>query len=116
MATGRRGEDLAHRFLQKRGYTIAGRNFRARSGSGEIDIVARDGDAVVFVEVKTRESAEFGSPVRAIDRDKEAAMRRAAREYCRRANLDMAQARFDVIGIVLTKPPTIRHWKRAIHG
>ena len=50
-AHGRHGEDLAHRFLRRQGLTIVARNFRQRSGSGELDIVARDGEVLVFVEV-----------------------------------------------------------------
>ena len=54
--TGRRGEDLAHRYLQDQGLTVIGRNYRARSGMAELDIIAREGDKLVFVEVKTRAS------------------------------------------------------------
>ncbi len=108
-ATGRRGEDLAHRFLRKQGYVIISRNYRARSGNGEIDLIAREGTTLVFVEVKTRHSAEFGAPERAIGEEKQIAFFRTAREFCRRANADMAQARFDTISIVLDRPPVIRH-------
>jgi putative endonuclease len=108
-ATGRRGEDLAHRFLRKQGYVIISRNYRARSGSGEIDLIAREGATLVFVEVKTRHSAEFGAPERAIGEEKQQALFRTAREFCRRANVDITQARFDTISIVLNRPPEIRH-------
>jgi hypothetical protein len=70
-AHGRRGEDLAHRFLRRQGLTIVARNFHQRSGRGELDIVAWDRQTLVFVEVKTRASAEFGSPGRAVGTDKE---------------------------------------------
>lgn len=117
LATGRRGEDIAHRFLQKQGYTIVARNFRTLSGAGETDIVARKGSRLVFVEVKTRRSAEFGPPNRAIGRVKEIAMLRAARDYCARAGIDPAQTRFDVIGVVLGTPVEIRHFEnRTIKG
>ena len=59
---GRMGEDLAHRFLRARGCTVVARNYRPLSGSGEIDLVVWDGGKLVFVEVKTRSSAEFGPP------------------------------------------------------
>jgi putative endonuclease len=111
-ATGRRGEDIAHRFLQSQGYTIVARNFRRRSGAGEIDIIAQCGEATVFVEVKTRQSGEFGEPERAIGRTKQEAVRRTAREYCRRANIDPANVRFDTVSIVLESPPAIRHIMR----
>lgn len=61
---GKRGEDFAANFLRKKGYRIIERNFKKRYG--EIDIVARDKDILVFVEVKTRKSTEFGSPLEAI--------------------------------------------------
>ena len=61
------GEDLAHRYLRSQGCTIVARNYRTRSGSGEIDLVAWHGGVLVFVEVKTRESSEFGPPDRAVD-------------------------------------------------
>ena len=84
-AHGRRGEDLAHRFLRRQGLTIVARNFHQRSGRGELDIVAWDRQTLVFVEVKSRASAEFGSPGRAVGADKERDLRRAAGEYLRRS-------------------------------
>jgi putative endonuclease len=60
-----RGEKLACRFLRQNGYKVLYRNFRGRGG-GEIDIVCRDHDTLVFVEVKTRTSADFGRPIEAI--------------------------------------------------
>src|SRR6202040_4444093 len=64
------GEKLAGRFLHKNGYKVLYRNFRGRSG-GEIDIVCRDDDTLVFVEVKTRAREDFGRPVAAVDRQKQ---------------------------------------------
>jgi putative endonuclease len=113
-ATGRRGEDLAHRYLQRKGYTIIGRNYRTRSGSGEIDIIARDGDTLVFVEVKTRTTAADAEPERAMGERKEAALIRGARDYCRRTNADPALVRFDVVGVVLGESARIRHAKNAL--
>ena len=113
-AVGRRGEDLAQRYLQRQGYTIVSRNYSNRSGPGEIDIVARDGDTVVFVEVKTRLSAEFGAPERAIDREKEEAVWRTARDYCRRADVDPRLLRFDLVTVVAEEPPRIRHFRGSL--
>src|SRR6185437_15717765 len=76
-ALGRKGEDLAHRYLRYAGYRVVARNYRPGQDS-EIDIVARDGGKLVFVEVKTRTSADFGSPDRAIDREKQRHILRAA--------------------------------------
>src|SRR5205807_5727130 len=67
---GARGEKLAGQFLRSQGYKILYRNFRDRTG-GEIDIVCRDGDTLVFVEVKTRGNEEFGRPIEAVDRQKQ---------------------------------------------
>lgn len=106
-AHGRLGEDLAHRFLRRQGLTIVARNFHQRAGRGELDIVARDRGVLVFVEVKTRATAAFGSPARAVDRDKEKDLRRAAHEYLRRAGADPQLARFDLVNIVLSEPPAI---------
>jgi putative endonuclease len=106
-AHGRRGEDLAHRFLRRQGLTIVARNFHQRAGRGELDMVAWDRQTLVFVEVKTRASADFGSPGRAVGTDKEKDLRRAAGEYLRRSGAAREQARFDLVNIVLTNPPEI---------
>src|SRR2546423_5431237 len=66
---GTRGENLACRFLKKHGYKILYRNFRGRTG-GEIDVVCRDRDTLVFVEVKTRTREDFGRPLDAVNREK----------------------------------------------
>jgi putative endonuclease len=98
---GRIGEDLAHRYLRRQGCTIVARNYRTRSGSGEIDLVAWQGETLVFVEVKTRDSAEFGTPDRAVDADKERHLRTAASDYARRAGVEWERIRFDVVSVVL---------------
>lgn len=112
-ALGRRGEDLAHRHLQRKGYCIVARNFRARSGAGEIDIIARRGDALVFVEVKTRSSTEFGAPDEAVDAHKQRRIVRAACEYIRRTEGCWDQARFDIVSVVLGVSPAIEHLEDA---
>jgi putative endonuclease len=81
------------------GYTVAARNWRPPQGGGELDLVAWDGGTLVFVEVKFRSSGEWSAPERAIDPDKIHALRRAARDYIRRAGAEEAEARFDVICI-----------------
>ena len=106
-AAGRRGEDLAHRFLQNRGMRVVARNYRPRSGAGELDIVAWDGDTLVFVEVKSRTTEEFGSPDRAVDEAKRERLLRAARDYVRRAGVDWRRVRFDIVNVVLTHPPAV---------
>ncbi len=106
-AHGRRGEDLAHRYLRRHGLTIVARNFHQRAGRGELDIVAWDHQTLVFVEVKTRATAEFGSPSRAVGPDKEKDLRRAAGEYLRRRGALPGPSRFDLVNIVLNDPPEI---------
>ncbi len=112
-ASGRRAEDMAHRFLQRAGMTIVARNYRARSGIAELDLVARDGETLVFVEVKSRASEEFGSPDRAVDREKQEHVLRAAVEFARRANVPMTRTRFDIVSVVFETPVRITHLRDA---
>ena len=104
---GRLGEDLAHRYLRTHGCTIVARNYRPRSGGGEIDLVAWHGGKLIFVEVKTRASEEFGSPDRAVDAEKRASLQFAARDYACRANVAWQQTRFDIVSVVLQGHPCV---------
>jgi len=106
--SGRRGEDLAHRYLKRRGFVIVARNYRPVSSRAEVDLIARDGDALVFVEVKSRVTDEYGEPERAIGEAKRRNLLRAAREYARKTNTPWEQVRFDVVTVILQDPPTIR--------
>lgn len=110
-ATGRHGEDLAHRYLRRLGYFVVARNYRARSGVAELDLIAWDGDKLVIVEVKTRSSDEFGAPDRAMDAVKRQHLFRAGSEYCRRAGVPWEQARFDVVSVTLGQPVSLNHMK-----
>jgi putative endonuclease len=96
---GRYGEDRAHRWLRRQGFTVVARNWRPPQGGGEIDIVAWQGEWLVFVEVKTRASGEWSAPERNVDHDKRNALRRAARDYVRRTNADVSRVRFDVVSV-----------------
>jgi len=96
---GRRGEKEACRFLRERGYKILYRNFKARGG-GEIDIVCRDGDSLVFVEVKTRGSAEFGRPMEAIGREKQLRVSKGGLAWLRLLDNPDVVFRFDVVEIL----------------
>ncbi len=113
-ALGRHGEDLAHRYLQKAGYAVVTRNYRAGADS-EIDIVARKGDLVIFVEVKSRRTSDFGSPDRAIDEKKQKNIIRGARAYTTRGSIDWSRVRFDVISVVFSENPTISHQQDAFY-
>jgi len=81
------------------GFSILARNYRQKTG--EIDIIARDGDCLVFVEVKTRKSLRFGQPFEAVTTKKQAQLSRVALDYLSRNKLLDQPARFDVISILL---------------
>jgi putative endonuclease len=104
---GRIGEDMAHRYLRRHGCRVVARNYRTPAGKGEIDLVVWHRGVLVFVEVKARASAEFGDPERAVDHDKREQLRRAARDYARRAGIEWEKARFDIVSIVLAPPARI---------
>jgi putative endonuclease len=112
---GRIGEDLAHRYLRKQGCTVAARNYRPSSGGGEIDLVAWDGKRLVFVEVKTRSSADYGTPDAAVDAEKRSRVLWAAGEYARRVKIPVEEARFDIVSVLLTTPVKI-DWQRGAFG
>ncbi|WP_366921651.1 YraN family protein [Metallumcola ferriviriculae] len=97
---GKRGEDAAVLHLKKFGYQIVARNFRCRYG--EIDIIARDGDTLVFVEVKSRTSARFGSPFESVDIRKQKKLRQLAVIYLQSVEEYVGNVRFDVVGVYLT--------------
>ncbi len=106
---GRRGEDIAAEYLEKKGFRILDRHFQFHHA--EIDLVARDGDYLVFIEVKTRSSEDFGCPEEAITERKKAYLRRAAEGYLYLNQLHNLDCRFDVISILFAdgQPPAIEH-------
>lgn len=117
VALGPRGEQLAARFLQQQGYRIIARGHRQRLG--EIDLIALDGETLVFVEVKTRQSQQAGDPAEAVDFRKQERMTRAALIYLKRRGLLQQAARFDVVSIVWESaetPPVIRHFVNAFEA
>jgi putative endonuclease len=97
---GARGEKLARRYLKRNGYKILFRNFRGRSG-GEIDIVCRDNDTLVFVEVKTRAREDYGRPVEAVDRQKQKRISRGALGWLRMLDNPDILFRFDVVEVII---------------
>ncbi len=97
-AAGRRGEDAAARHLESRGLVLLERNYRCRGG--EIDLVMLDGDTLVLVEVRTRNSADFGGAAASIGSAKQRRFARAAKHLLlTRPELRRLRARFDVIAI-----------------
>src|SRR4051794_22427903 len=97
VALGKIGEDLACCELTRRGYEILARRYRRRGG--ELDIIARDGRTVVFVEVKARESLDFGAGGEAITPIKRRRMAAIALDYMARHRLVECACRFDVVAI-----------------
>lgn len=108
---GERGERLALAYLLKQNYRVVCANFktpvgRSRRGAiitGEIDLIGYDESSLCFVEVKTRSSDEFASPVAAVDLRKQRQIIRAARMYRKIFHLQAAKIRYDVVSIVLKK-------------
>jgi putative endonuclease len=94
---GKLGEDLACQELERRGYAILARRYRRRGG--ELDIVARDGQTIVFVEVKTREGCEFGAGAESVTLFKRRRMANVALDYMARNRLVECPCRFDVVSI-----------------
>lgn len=92
---GRLGESLAAGYLKKKGYRILARNYRNRFG--EIDIIARHGDAIVFVEVKARSSSGFGPSKAAVDARKQKRISMIALGYLKQTRNTGAKVRFDVV-------------------
>lgn len=111
-ALGRRGEDLAHRYLKRQGYIIVARNWRLPAGDGEADLIAWDGEELAIIEVKTRESAEFGPPDRAIDAEKVRSLARIGRAWARFTAAKRVRA--DVVAVVLTDPPALNLYRDAV--
>jgi putative endonuclease len=97
VSLGKLGEDLACRELQKRGYAILTRRYRRRGG--EIDIIARDRDTIVFVEVKTRDGDTFGDGREAVTAFKQHRIVQLALDYLMRHHLTASPCRFDVVSI-----------------
>jgi putative endonuclease len=104
---------LAHRYLRGQGLVVVARNYRPPEGQGEIDLVCWEGETLVFVEVKTRSTDEFGPPDRAVDSAKREALLRAARYYARRAGVEWESVRFDVVDVVVGEPTRIEHIRDA---
>jgi putative endonuclease len=105
------GEDLAHGYLRRRGCNIVARNYRPRSGMGEIDLVAWHGSTLVFIEVKTRKTAEYGLPERSVDAEKRSRIWLAARDYARRAGVAWESTRFDIVSVMM-QPRLQIEWLR----
>lgn len=93
---GIEGENVAVKFLEKKGYRIITRNYKTRIG--EIDIIAQDGDTIVFVEVKTRGDESFGKPFEAVNKRKRQKLKNLALLYLKKQGREFP-VRFDVLSI-----------------
>ncbi|MFW6134934.1 MAG: YraN family protein [Elusimicrobiota bacterium] len=110
---GRKGEDIAVKYLKKKKYKILTQGFRFLRG--EIDIIAYDRDTLVFIEVKTRRNKEYGLPEESVTPKKQNQIKKIALGFLMKYNLENTDCRFDVISLLLDKEkkPSLRHIKDA---
>lgn len=107
---GQKGEELARRFLENKGYQLLERNVRFKVG--ELDLVCRDGEWTVFVEVKTRTSKDYGRPEESVTESKLSKLIRAAQRYLLYLHEGNSQWRIDVVAVdMATTPPSLEHFK-----
>lgn len=110
---GKEGENLAVDFLLKKGFKVITRNYR--NTFGEIDIIALEGKSLVFVEVKTRRSLEFGNPLESVNKKKQMKLKKTAYFFLNNYKEHFNEMRFDVISIILQNNdnPNIEHIRHA---
>jgi putative endonuclease len=110
---GAHGERIAVAFLTDAGLRVLDRNWRCRDG--ELDIVARDGDALVFCEVKTRRGIGYGQPVEAVGRVKQRRLRTLAQRWLAAHDEHAPELRFDVVGVLVrpARPAVVTHLRAA---
>ncbi len=114
LVTGHRGEEEAYFYLRRNGYTLVARNYRSPRRRGEIDLVGWEGDALCFIEVKTRTTRDVKPAEAAVDAEKQKELAAMAREFMRR--VPASSFRFDVLSIYLEKDvpaPQITLFKNA---
>ncbi len=108
---GKKGEALAYAYLKQKRYKIIAKNYK--NFLGEIDIIAKDKDYTVFVEIKTRMSRAFGDPLEAIDKNKQFKIRHVATMYLKERRMLETNCRFDVIAVLGDNFEDIRHIENA---
>ena len=112
---GAAGETLAAEFLKAKGFVILERNYRF--DRGEIDLVARDGQELVFVEVKTRHSNTYGAPEESVTPAKEEQLKKVAEGYLYEHQIEGQSCRFDVVTLTYQDgSPVLRHIQNAFVG
>lgn len=111
---GKEGEDIAVKFLQQNGFEIIERNYHY-STSGEIDIVAKDKELLVFVEVKSRLNLEYGEPEYGVTPKKIKQIKRMAELYLYEKEIEEVDCRFDVVAVIINdgSEPIITYYKNA---
>ena len=110
---GKKGEELARKHLEEKGYRILDTNWR--HGRDEVDIIAMDGDMLVIVEVKTRSTDSYGEPEESVNPAKERFLIRATEAYLDEKDMD-AECRFDIVSIILNKDRfRIKHIEEAFY-
>lgn len=116
MVLARRGEDLAHRFVERElGWRVVARNYRHPMRKLEIDMVAVDGETLVIAEVKTRASGEVSDPLRAVDREKIWHIGQGARAWIARAEMMEMAVRFDVLTVIIGATEKVEY-HRDVHA
>lgn len=110
---GKLGEDLATKYLYSINYKIIDRNFSCRQG--EIDIIARDGNELVFIEVKTRTNSCYGKPAEAVNYIKQQHIEKVAKYYIYKNHLENEYIRFDIVEVYISNNKNIiNHIKQVI--
>ncbi len=109
VAQGNAAEDLACRYLQACGLTLVARNFRCRGG--ELDLIMRDSDYLVFVEVRSRRHNRYGTPAESVTRRKQQRLLRAATVYLQRQRIE-PPCRFDVVAVLQANSKPHIEWIR----
>lgn len=113
LTTGRAGEDVAAKFLRQKGWHILQSNFRCHDG--ELDLIAQDGEILIFVEVKTRSNTLHGQPGEAVGRAKQGRMIRAASRYLSQRQFWDKSCRFDLVTVVFRNNQVeVEHWEDVI--
>jgi putative endonuclease len=110
LSIGTDAENQAEAFLKEKGFETVQKNFRY--GKGEIDLIAKKGTWLVFVEVRSRSSAAFGMPEQTISKSKVSLLKKTAEAYIYKINWK-GPIRFDIVSILFTKPIDIQHFEDA---
>ncbi|GAV23657.1 YraN family protein [Carboxydothermus pertinax] len=110
---GQKWEELAEQYLERKGYQILNRNYQIRGG--EIDIIAQEGEFLVFIEVRYRSDISYGTPSETVSKKKKAALKKAIKVYIHQNYLYHLQPRVDLIGIERTaKGFLLNHYQNVI--